>query len=157
MLPFLLLVALATIWIIYDMARDAAPADAPVVAARAGPGDTESALFGECSGPVRVTCVVDGDTFWYRGDKIRIADIDTPEIGSPQCPREAEMGRRASVRLQALLNQGPFTLAPNPDGRDQDVYGRKLRNVTRGGQSLGAILVSEGLSDVWPSTIDWCG
>lgn len=38
------------------------------------------ARFGLCDGPVRVNCVVDGDTLWFRGDKIRIADIDAPEI-----------------------------------------------------------------------------
>ena len=36
------------------------------------------ALFPLCSRPVRVTCVVDGDTFWYRGTKIRLAGIDMP-------------------------------------------------------------------------------
>ncbi|WP_232843129.1 thermonuclease family protein [Allopontixanthobacter confluentis] len=155
-MPFVLMVALVSGWIIYDMWRSAAETAPPSSITSASPQDTQSAQFGACSGPVRVTCVVDGDTFWYRGDKIRIADIDTPETGSPACAREAELGRRATQRLQALLNQGPFTLAPNPDGRDMDRYGRKLRNVTRGGQSLGAILVAEGLSDVWPSSIDWC-
>ncbi len=43
------------------------------------------ARFSLCDGPVRVNCVVDGDTFWFRGDKIRIADIDAPEIVSPRC------------------------------------------------------------------------
>ena len=33
---------------------------------------------------------------------------------------------------------------PNPDGRDEDKYGRKLRIVTRGGESLGGVLVDEG-------------
>src|SRR5690348_2051031 len=31
--------------------------------------------FERCSGPERSTCVVDGDTFWLEGTKIRIADI----------------------------------------------------------------------------------
>ncbi len=31
----------------------------------------------------RRTCVVDGDTIWLEGVKIRIADIDTPEISQP--------------------------------------------------------------------------
>ena len=51
--------------------------------------------FGRC-GFVRITCVVDGDTFWLDGTKYRIADINTPEVSSPQCAREAEMGRRAT-------------------------------------------------------------
>ena len=31
--------------------------------------------FERCSGPERSTCVLDGDTFWLEGTKIRIADI----------------------------------------------------------------------------------
>jgi len=42
-----------------------------------------SPQFAIC-GTVRRTCVVDGDTFWLDGNKIRIADIDTPEISQPR-------------------------------------------------------------------------
>lgn len=34
--------------------------------------------------------MVDGDTIWLEGLKIRIADIDTPEITSPKCNAEYE-------------------------------------------------------------------
>ena len=127
---------------------------AGLAAAEAGRGatgatDREQARFSLCSGPVRVTCVVDGDTIWYRGAKIRIADLDTPEVANPGCAREAALGRRATRRLQALLNAGPFSLEPNPDGRSQDRYGRSLMLVTRGGASLGAVLVDEGLAEQW--------
>ena len=58
----------------------------------------QSARFGLCSGTHRVTCVVDGDTFWYRGAKIRIADINAPEVSQPSCAREAALGERARTR-----------------------------------------------------------
>src|SRR5687768_10767713 len=47
---------------------------------RAGGADREAARFGLCGGMGRAggDCVIDGDTFWYRGEKIRIADINTP-------------------------------------------------------------------------------
>lgn len=116
------------------------------------------ALFPVCAGPVRVTCVVDGDTIWYRGAKIRIADIDTPEVSRPGCPREAALGRQATERLRSLLNAGAFALTPPPGGRTRDRYGRELRIVTRGGQSLGAVLVREGLAARWGSPRrEWCG
>ena len=111
--------------------------------------DRERAFFAICSGPVRVTCVVDGDTIWYEGEKIRIADLDTPEVSQPACANEAALGRKATRRLQALLNAGPFTLEPNPAGRAEDRYGRSLMLVTRNGQSLGAVLVDEGLAEQW--------
>ncbi|WP_207234658.1 hypothetical protein [Bradyrhizobium sp. Leo170] len=47
-------------------------------------GDMLSARFTRCDGPIRVNCVVDGDTFWFGRDKIRIADINAPEIFSPR-------------------------------------------------------------------------
>ena len=86
------------------LAATVAPAD-PLAAT-----DTESARSEACGRGERINCVVDGDTFWYAGEKIRVADINTPEVSEPQCPREAALGARASARLQALLNQGAFTL-----------------------------------------------
>ncbi len=54
------------------------------------------------------------------------------------------MGATATQRLHALVNAGPFSL--ESIGRDADVYGRKLRILTRGGESLGEKLVDEGLA-----------
>jgi endonuclease YncB( thermonuclease family) len=57
--------------------------------------------------------------------------------------------------LQALLNAGPFTLVAAT--RDQDQYGRKLRTVSRGGRSLGDVLVAEGLARRWNGPRgSWC-
>lgn len=134
-----------------------APAAAPA-SAGAPVRDRESAQFPLCGSGTRTTCIVDGDTFWYRGEKVRIADINTPETSQPACPREAELGRAATLRLQALLASGPFTLSPAPDGRDKDRYGRLLRTVTRAGRSLGAELVRAGLAETWQGRRgNWCG
>ncbi|MEH6788974.1 thermonuclease family protein [Parasphingorhabdus sp.] len=111
--------------------------------------------FGICAGPDRFSCVVDGDTLWFEGRKIRIADINTPEISSPGCASEAALGEKAKFRLQALLNQGRFSL--RSIDRDQDRYGRDLRIITRGGESLGEILVTEGLAERWQGhRRNWC-
>jgi endonuclease YncB( thermonuclease family) len=104
---------------------------------------------------VRVSCVVDGDTFWYRGAKIRIADINAPEVSTPHCAAEARLGARATTRLAELLNAGAFTLEPTD--RAHDSYGRKLFTVTRAGASLGASLEAEGLAEHWRGYRgDWC-
>lgn len=117
--------------------------------------DREAAAFGPCAGPARVTCVVDGDTFWYRGLKIRLADINAPELGHPGCAHEARMAAAATRRLTDLLNAGPFTLAIT--GRETDRYGRALRVVMRGGESLGTVLEREGLAEHWQGRRgDWC-
>ena len=112
----------------------------------ASASDSESASFALCHEGGGVNCVVDGDTLYYRGSKIRIADIDTPETHPPRCEAEAVKGAAATQRLQQLVSAGPFTLEANPGGRDEDRYGRKLRVVTRGGESLGGVLVDEGLA-----------
>ena len=101
-------------------------------------------------------CVVDGDTIWMDGVKIRVADIDAPETHPPRCPQEADLGNRATERLYELVNQGPFT-AETMGGRDEDRYGRKLRVLMRNGQSLGGVLVAEGLAQSWDGARHpWC-
>jgi endonuclease YncB( thermonuclease family) len=108
-----------------------------------------------CGSGARINCVVDGDTIWLAGENIRIADIDTPEIFSPQCPAERERGARAARRLHQLVNAGPIELRRGL--RDEDRYGRKLRTLHRAGRSLGDILVAEGLARKWDGARrGWC-
>ena len=120
------------------------------------PDDDLEASFSMCGVSTRVTCVVDGDTFWLDGVKYRIADIDTPEISEPHCAEEKALGEQAKLRLQSLLNAGAFGLKAAM--RDEDKYGRKLREVYRDGRSLGAQLVDEGLAHRWIGfKQSWCG
>ena len=100
--------------------------------------------------------VIDGDTFDYDGMRIRIADIDTPELRG-RCAHESELAERATQRMRTLLGSGPFELHSPPNGRDDDRYGRKLRIVTRDGNSLGDVLVAEGLARTWSGRLEpWC-
>jgi len=114
-----------------------------------------AATFTLCSGAPRVTCVVDGDTFWLRGEKVRIADINAPETAQAGCPSEAALGNRAKLRLVALLNAGRIELVAG--ARERDRYGRLLREVRRNGRSLGGVLIAEGLAEPWRGRrSDWC-
>ncbi len=106
--------------------------------------DTLRATFPYCGDARRVTCVVDGDTFWLKGEKIRISDIDTPELSPPRCEAERVKGEAAKRRLRQLLNAGPFSLVSG--WRDEDKHGRKLRTVTRDGRSIGDMMIEEGLA-----------
>lgn len=110
--------------------------------------------FMTCGRGNRTNCVVDGDTFRLDGEKIRIADIDTPEIHPSRCTREETLGQAAKQRLQELLNAGPFSL--HSISRDRDIYGRKLRIIVRNGQSLGMTLVQEGLARSERRRRSWC-
>ena len=112
--------------------------------------------FPICGTGRRVNCVVDGDTFYFRGEKIRVADINTPEVSQPKCATEARLGAQAMRRFQALLNAGPIEIRRS-GARDEDRYGRKLRTVHRDGRSLGDTLVAEGLAHPWRGyKEDWC-
>lgn len=144
-----IVLAVATFWGVWTWT---APSVASVPSV-----DVESASFGKCYKGTGYNCVIDGDTIRYRDEPIRIADIDTPETRDPGCASEAARGAEATRRMLTLINAGPFTLAPNPDGRDEDNYGRKLRIVTRGGESLGGVLVDEGLARWYGSgRRPWC-
>ncbi|MBY3074862.1 thermonuclease family protein [Rhizobium laguerreae] len=117
--------------------------------------DSLSAAFSICGDSHRTNCVVDGDTFWFEGEKIRIADIDTPELSPPRCEAERIKGEAAKSRLLALLNAGKFSLAAG--FRDEDKYGRKLRTVSRAGNSLGDVLIGQGLARSWDGARHgWC-
>ena len=114
-------------------------------------GAPVSAHGGAQPGAVRV---IDGDTFDYRGERIRIADIDAPELAA-SCAEEAQLAAAATRRLRSLLAQGPFELVTA--GRRVDRYGRQLRIVVRNGRSIGDMLVAEGLARTWSGRREpWC-
>lgn len=148
-----LVVAGVALWAFY--VGDGGPSGASAPRPAGTSEQTVAVTFSICGAGHRADCVVDGDTFWFRREKIRIADIDAPELSPPRCQREAELGEAAQRRLQALLNAGPFTLVAG--ARDQDQYGRKLRTVSRDGRSIGEVLVTEGLARRWNGPRrSWC-
>lgn len=105
-----------------------------------------------CAPGPRDNCVVDGDTFWFEGEKVRIADIDAPEIKG-RCDYESRLAIASRNRLRELLNSGQFKL--RREGEDR--YGRTLAVVTLKGRSVGDILVSEGLARTWTGRREpWC-
>ena len=48
-----------------------------------------AATFALCAEGPRTTCVVDGDTFWLNGEKVRLADINAPETHGATCAAAA--------------------------------------------------------------------
>ena len=117
-------------------------------------GESADASFVLCIRKDQQNCVIDGDTIKYRGDTIRLQDIDAPEISGAQCASEEALGRRAKQRLLELMNEGPFQLV---DGGRRDRFGRRLSTITRQGRSLGDTLISEGLARRWDGARrSWC-
>ena len=57
--------------------------------------------------------------------------------------------------MQELLDSGALSLSSID--RDEDVYGRKLRNVAVDGADVGETLISEGLSRAYRGAkFGWC-
>lgn len=98
--------------------------------------------------------VHDGDSIRCGSERIRIADIDAPELpDSPKCQDrrrsyawcDYDKGYEAQDALRAFLARGPVTI----DRMGQDKYGRTLARVTVGGKDAGAYLVGLGLARWW--------
>ncbi len=106
-----------------------------------------------CGSGKRVTCVVDGDTIWYRGEKIRLEGFNAPETQG-LCARESELARRATLRLRAVLSSEPFSVTRN--GKDR--YGRTLATIRNSQGDVGNVLIAEGLAHEWRGRKEnWCG
>lgn len=95
----------------------------------------------------RITCVVDGDTVWIAGEKIRLLDIDAPEMKG-KCPAESALAVRSRDRLVALLRERQVTIARG----GVDRYGRTLARLG----DVGEALVREGLAKRWGDRRGWC-
>ena len=105
-----------------------------------------------CGGGRRIDCVVDGDTFWIDGEKVRIESIDAPEVKG-RCAGESALAGRATRRLAELLSNRPIEMTRN--GADR--FGRTLARVRTQGRDVGALLVSEGLARPWDGRkAEWC-
>ena len=66
----------------------------------------------KCGSGERITCVVDGDTIWLNGEKIRMQGYDTPEPTTDICGGnyERQLAGQATNRLVQLLNEGEFSV-----------------------------------------------
>jgi endonuclease YncB( thermonuclease family) len=112
--------------------------------------------FDFCRGRSGDNCVIDGDSFNFQGETVRLAGIDTPEIGGAQCADERARAEAAEARLHALLNAGAVRLV-RIGGRDRDRFGRLLRDAEVNGASVSDQLVAEGHARRWTGQRQpWC-
>lgn len=90
--------------------------------------------------------VVDGDSVdLTSGAKIRLVQIDAPELGSGECYSLA-----AASTLRRLLPRGVAVgLEADPRLAQVDKHGRLLRYAWRGKANLNVELIREGAATVW--------
>lgn len=98
--------------------------------------------------------VIDGDTIRYKGETIRIANIDTPEISGAQCDSELRRALDAKAALKALLDGESLDIRRgDPEtGRTIDKYGRTLALVSVRGRDVGKILIQQKHARPWIDT-----
>lgn len=77
--------------------------------------------------------LIDGDTFAYAGQRIRIRGYNAPEVSEAG-------GFAASQRLDLLLREGPVTVIPEA----KDVYGRTVADVYVNQKNVSEIMTAEG-------------
>lgn len=109
-------------------------------------------MFSAAAVPATVDYVLDGDTFAARvlldeyitiTVRVRLADVDTPEING-KCEREIEMALRARDRLAELLPVG--STVDLRDVADDKYLGRiDARVFTSDGRDVFRILINEKL------------
>ena len=77
--------------------------------------------------------LIDGDTFAYEGQRIRIRGYNAPEVSEAG-------GFAATQRLDLLLREGPVTVIPEA----KDVYGRTVAEVFVNQKNVSEVMTTEG-------------
>lgn len=116
------------------------------------PKRAERADRAPLNGSVRI---IDGDTFQAGAEVIRIANIDTPEVGHrADCAEEREMADAATDHARLLFTQAG-RIDINRTGTDR--YGRTLAHVRLDGRDFGTLMIGADLARVWRGRReDWC-
>lgn len=87
-----------------------------------------------------VVSIYDGDTLTLdTGAKVRLLQIDTPELSSGEC-----YGQEAKQALIKLVGKSQITLEGDTASADRDRYGRYLRYIFVGKKNLNLELVKIG-------------
>ena len=124
----------------------------PQKSARPAPDRTTSRAMPICGDGKRVNCVIDGDTFWLDGEKIRIEGIDAPEVKG-KCRHERQLAARATKRLSVLLSRQAIKIERN--GKDR--FGRTLVQVSTGRGEIGKAMIRDGLAREYAGgRRSWC-
>lgn len=103
--------------------------------------------------------VIDGDTIVADGKRVRIANIDAPEIKSAKCDAEARLALVAKRRLEQILASGKVKIIVGDPatGRMRDRHNRILARIFVNGRDVGDTLVMEGLARPWEGRRrSWC-
>lgn len=103
--------------------------------------------------------VVDGDTVVIGRERIRISNLDAPEMpGKARCEVERSLALKAKAELnRELMGPGKAVLLVRDVRRPRDKYGRTLAHLTVNGVDVADGLIGKGLARPWRGrSSDWC-
>lgn len=101
--------------------------------------------------------VVDGDTVKINGLTFRLVGFDTPETFFSKCAAEFILGKKATDRLQEIIDKG--TVIDIEEYGSVDKYKRQLGSLRVDNEDVGDILIGEGLAKPYngrTKRTDWC-
>mgnify|MGYP001256140885 FL=1 len=102
----------------------------------------------------------DGDTCYVNIDgvntKIRLLELDTPEISKPKCDEELELGLKARDYINNLI-ENASSIEFKTEYKE-DYFGRILSYLIIDGEDVSAKIVSNNLGVVYNrnNKKDWC-
>ncbi|WP_082532011.1 MULTISPECIES: thermonuclease family protein [unclassified Phenylobacterium] len=95
------------------------------------------------AGPAGAARVIDGDTLYVGGERVRLWGVDAPERDQSCEDAAGDLygcGEKATWALSSLVSGRTLTCQE----RDVDQYGRTVAQCSADGEDLGARLVREG-------------
>ena len=102
----------------------------------------------------------DGDTCYVMIDgtkaKIRLLELDTPEISKPKCEAELELGLEARDYLNNLITNASSVEIKTE--YEKDYFGRTLAHLIIDGEDASAKIRSNNLGVIYErgNKQDWC-
>ena len=99
------------------------------------------------------TCYV---TFQGKKDKVRLLDLDTPEISNPKCEKEYMLGIEARDYINQLISEGNRIEFETKYNRD--FFDRILSYIIVDGKNVSKIMVNKefGVEYDKDNKKDWC-
>ncbi|EIM30107.1 thermonuclease family protein [Microvirga lotononidis] len=100
----------------------------------------------------RDLCVIDGDTVWIIApersvsEKIRLQNVDAPELRRPRSRKELTRAVAATEFLRETIDRARFATIRR---KSKDRYGRTLARIAIDGSDLGRLLVRAGHAKRW--------
>ncbi len=96
--------------------------------------------------------IIDGDTFRLGAERVRIENIDAPEIHG-RCDAETKLAALAKEKLSIIL----MSATPEVQRHGTDRYGRTLALIRVEGADVGDMLIAANVAVPWKGRRhDWC-